>query len=78
MTARYLLCPGPVRSRIDGDIHHLGARHLAQLYGVRMGECIALPQGPGLDQHLRRDALLARTDLIRLSPRGDGDYHLPS
>lgn len=43
MTALYLLCPGPVRSRTDGDWHHIGARQLAHLYRVPMDECVVLP-----------------------------------
>ena len=40
MTSHYVLCPGWVRSRTDGDAHFIGARQLAHLYGVSMAECL--------------------------------------
>ena len=79
MTARYLLCPGPVISRVDGDRHHVGASELARLYGVPMAACVVLPpQRP--EHHRERMALLDRVraaDLVGLFPRADGDYRLP-
>lgn len=78
MTVRYLLCPGPVRSRSDGQVHHVSAPELARLYGVAMADCVALPGRPG-DRPLR-DTLLARAargELVYLHPRYDGDYRLP-
>ncbi len=80
MTHLYLLCPGPVRSRTDGDWHRIGARQLAHLYRVPMDECLVLNHGgsPGFDR--RRDELLARVyrgELIKLRPRADGNYVLP-
>lgn len=43
MRARYLLCPGLVRSRNDGDLHNITARQLAHLYRVSTDECLVLP-----------------------------------
>jgi hypothetical protein len=73
----YLLCPGWVRSRIDGDRHYITASQLSRLYHVPMDECVTLNYGgsPGYDR--RRDDLLAkvyRGELIKLTPREDGDY----
>lgn len=48
MAALYLLCPGWVTSRADGQDHHVGADDLARLYGVPMSECVALPIGVAL------------------------------
>lgn len=80
MTARYLLCPGMVRSAVDGDAHHIGASQLAALYRVPMADCVVLPpQRPCL--HRERMALLDRVrsgELIGLTPRADGDYRLPA
>ena len=57
VTARYLLCPGPVRSRVDGDRHHVSPAQLANLYGVPMAECVVMPlQRP--EFHRARMALL--------------------
>lgn len=76
MSARYLLCPGEVRSRTDGTWHHVGAAQLAALYGVSMAGCLVLP----FADRRRRDELLDRADsgeFIALKPRYDGDYRLP-
>lgn len=79
MTARYLLCPGLVRSRTDGDSHHIGSALLATLYRVRISDCIVMPaQRP--ENHSARIALLSRVErgeLVALHPRSDGDYRLP-
>jgi hypothetical protein len=61
---RYVLCPGYIRSKTDGDLHYISAGRLAQLYGVRISECIIntqtkLPDG-----------------LIYLQPRYHGDYRV--
>lgn len=81
-TARYLLCPGPVRSRTDGQVHHVSAAQLARLYRVPMDECVTLPR-PG--NPCATDLILSLMersgpggDLIRLHPRFDGDYRLPA
>lgn len=80
MTARYLLCPGLVRSRNDGDRHHVSAMELAWLYGVRMADCLVLPpQRP--ENHRARMDLLDRVrlgELVALQPHDDGQYRLPS
>ena len=81
MITRYLLCPGLVRSRTDGDRHHVGASELARLYGVPMADCLVL-QGlsSSMDRAMERRSLLDRAisgELVRLVPRDDGDYRLP-
>lgn len=79
MTARYLLCPGFVTSRTDGDWHYVDARQLSVLYGVPMADCVALPYLSPLN-HGPHVALLGRVrrgELIALHPRADGDYRLP-
>lgn len=75
-TARYLLCPGPVHSRVDGQVHHVGAAELMRLYGAKPAECVVMPSGPGglLDWAL---GCLERGELIALHPRFDGEYRLP-
>lgn len=75
-TARYVLCPGPVRSRVDGQEHHVGAAELVQLYRVNPSACLVMPSGPG---GLRAWALgcIERGELVALHPRPDGDYRLP-
>lgn len=80
MAALYLLCPGWVTSRTDGQDHHVGADDLARLYGVPMSECVVLPDGHSVMTKHTRGQLLARVDagdLVALRPRHDGDYRLP-
>lgn len=90
MVARYLLCPGWVMSRTDGDRHHVGAEELARLYCVPMTECVVLPglrsrtsawaQAWARDRMAERRNLLDRArsgELVALHPRHDGDYKLP-
>lgn len=82
LTARYLLCPGPVRSRADGDLHYVGAAQLAALYRVHLADCVTLPAAePGAQGGGRaRLGLIARADrgeFVALWPRHDGDYRLP-
>jgi hypothetical protein len=66
---RYLVCPGYVRSRHDGDLHYVGARELIQLYGVDPADCLI--QGQLIDPTVA-------TGLKRLIPRFSGDYRLRS
>lgn len=78
MSARYLLCPGPVRSRSDGDWHNITDSQLAMLYRVPMAECLVLPE-PGRERFsCERLRLIERCedggDLIALHPRYEGDY----
>ena len=78
ITGEYML-PGLVRSRTDGQVHHVGASNLAMLYRVPMSQCIVMPpQTPA--NHRERMALLERVragELIGLTPRDDGNYVLP-
>ena len=82
MTARYLLCPGLVRSRVDGDLHFVDAGRLAWLYGVRREECLVLPplQCGALGADRVRTELIDRVvrgELVALRPRADGRYSPP-
>lgn len=77
---RYLLCPGMVTSRTDGDQHYVDAHVLALLYGVRMDECVVLPYRSAnpIDQR-NRERLISSADrgeLIALRPRYDGNYDM--
>jgi hypothetical protein len=67
---RYVLHPGYVRSRIDGDLHFITAAVLAQLYNVPMRKCVVhrpgdVFTGSGLPKNL-----------VHLYPRYDGDYRV--
>lgn len=82
MTARYLLCPGTVTSRTDGDRHHITADMLARLYRVPMDECVVMPDCGRERFPCERLRLIERCevggDLIMLRPRADGNYTPPA
>ena len=76
MTVRYVIYPGHVRSRTDGDRCYVDSRALAHLYGVAMADCLVML--PGDSQRLdRRDFLARAATLIPLYPRADGVYERP-
>lgn len=80
MTARYLLFPGYVTSRTDGQRHNVNAQALAFAYGVPMADCLIFPMGYSADDAQRRNDLherVARGELTALHPRMSGDYTLP-
>jgi len=60
---RYLVVPGWVRSRVDGDRHWIGAERLMRLYGVDPAECV-----------ISRGGMVGRHELRLLIPRADGRY----
>jgi hypothetical protein len=67
---KYLVCPGRIRSRADGDLHFISARQLIHLYGVNPAECM-----------IRRPGIVPQKELegkVILAPRYDGDYSLPA
>lgn len=75
-TVKYLLCPGTIESKRDGQWHFINARQLANLYGVRLDECvISHPQGPLVG--IRPENVEFIANLIPLHPRYSGDYTLP-
>lgn len=66
---RIVLFPGLVRNKFDGQTHHVGARQLAELYGLHLSWCVVVETnaqikgyGDGLDGD------------IKLYPRIDGKY----
>jgi hypothetical protein len=67
---RYVLCPGWITSRNDGDRHYISAAKLARYYGVNLRDClIELPK--------QRSHPGFYTRMVFLEPRLDGDYRLP-
>lgn len=65
MTKHFLICPGEITSKYDGQIHYIGMRQLMNMYGVHPNECVN--DGP----YNRQEGLLY------LEPNYDGDYSLP-
>jgi len=79
MTARYVLCPGLVHSRIGGEPRYISARELSRLYGVPFHECLIADYGPGPGcNYAEMMERVKSGELIALHPRHDGNYSLPS
>lgn len=74
----YVLCPGRVTSRTDGQRHWVGADALRRLYGVAARDCVTYPQGDGTEADIRRRIWCDPPGAIYLRPRYDGDYRLPA
>jgi hypothetical protein len=66
----YLLCPGWVTSKNDGQKHYIDGPQLARLYGLSLRDCVILDG--------RRSRIIREyEELTRLAPRFDGNYSLP-
>ena len=61
---RYILHPGKVTSRTDGDIHYISALALAKLYGIEPGKYVVY----------NRYGYREKDGDIHLYPRRDGNY----
>lgn len=67
---KYVLHPGPVISRTDGQKHYISAAKLANLYGISERDCLV--------QMYRAPQLVSvPKNAVHLYPRGDGNYALP-
>lgn len=75
---RYVLMPGYVTSRTDGQRHFINAQRLCNLYGVRMAECVVYPIGYTSEDDIRRRNWRHPPGAIELYPRFDGRYTLPA
>lgn len=73
----YAVYPGPVRSRSDGDLHHVSSGELMHLYGVKHADCVVVIDPYSEDPRERPKIEHARK-LIALRPRDGGDYSLPT
>lgn len=66
---KYVLRPGHVRSKSDGEVHFINAQRLAELYRVPLNECAVwdsrLPLTTNLKMHTGR---------LALHPRNNGNY----
>ena len=63
MSRKYVLCPGYVRSQFDGQEHYVSERELADLYGVKLHDCM-----------LETDRVRTDDSAIYLRHRSNGDY----
>lgn len=67
---KYLVIPGPVCSKRDGDRHYIEADKLMRLYGVNPADCIIHRHDRPGERH--------DPSLIWLIPQYSGDYTLPT
>jgi len=65
---RYVLHPGYVTSRNDGQRHYIGITQLARLYGLDI-------RAPNVVIDDGRPGLSALPDDVHLYPRYNGNYH---
>jgi len=70
---KYVLNPGYVFSKSDGDEHFITARRLAELYRVPMSACVIRPDVGDP----RNRGWYSPPGAIELYPRFDGNYMLP-
>lgn len=71
MKRKYVLHPGHITSKSDGQSHYINAARLADLYGVSLRTCINADAPEYLAvQH-------SAASFTHLYPRYDGDYRLP-
>ena len=76
MEKKFAIYRGDMESRSDGQLHHIGARQLAMLYGVPLELCLVV-RYDDFRRPDRREFIARAAALIGLSPRYDGDYRLP-
>lgn len=77
MKKRFLVIPGFVISRSDGDRHHVSGKQLMELYRVDPRECLELSEQVARDERAPPPAGYTWSylnSLIHLTPRHDGDY----
>lgn len=68
---KYVVIPGWVRSQSDGELHFIDAPTLMQLYKIDPKECATMHGD-------FRDHGKDFNGLIRLRPRRDGKYEIPT
>lgn len=78
MQKKYVLCPGEVTSKHDGQRHYIGPMQLARLYGVDQRECEIYEPAPSWTEWDFRRAEERSRGLVRLTPRYNGDYTVPN
>jgi hypothetical protein len=69
---RFLVIPGTITSKSDGDRHFIGARELMRLYRVKPEECVVMSEEDLVRYNPHRSKY--PMNLVRLEPRSDGDY----
>jgi len=71
---KYIVLPGYVDSKNDGERHYISAQQLIDLYGVNIKLCVIVPYG---SEHRPRGYSEEQfNSMIKLYPRFHGDYNL--
>ena len=78
MKPKYVICPGKVTSKTDGQRHYVGPMQLMRLYGVDPRECEIHEPASWWTASDYRMAEERQLGLPRLGPRYDGNYELHS
>lgn len=68
----YVLFPGEVCSKSDGNVHYITAPELARLYGVQYRYCKVVYR----DRESSVRGYIKQQNDIELYPREDGEYSL--
>ncbi len=79
MKTKYVICPGYVTSKNDGQRHYISAKQLMRLYGVNPLECVIYEPVHWwpIDQY-NSFFESEYKDLPRLGVQYNGNYELPS
>ena len=78
MKPKYVICPGEVASRTNGQRHYIGAMELIRLYGVDSRECEIHEPASWWPNSYYSMTEERQRGLPRLGPSYDGNYELPS
>lgn len=74
---RYVIVPGYIKSKSDGDIHFIDAPTLIRLYKVDPKECVIAQVQKNDELKITFELPSYDRSLIRLGPRYHGDYTIP-
>ena len=74
---KYVVCPGNIVSRNDGDTHYIGPYQLMRLYGVDPNECEIYEPALWWSESYYKMEEKRYQGMIKLKPRYDGNYLLP-
>lgn len=70
MNPKYIVLPGWVYSKNDGDRHFISGEQLIRLYGVNPKECLIVREGQEVGRFRQADQII-------LEPDYSGEYKLP-
>lgn len=77
MTIKYVVYPGMVRSKNDGQWHYISASKLIMLFGVNPLECEIFDPKGWWPRSYHEQAAERHKELTVLQAQYDGNYTLP-